>query len=117
MFPGADTDYLFTRKMFSWTEAKFTEVATGVTGKKYTSIKTPVDSSLRLVLTSLSSLLVLPLLSYRLAVPDFVIGILASLSFLSASVGTAFSRTGTTYIIGKAGEREGERGREREREE
>lgn len=78
----ADIDYLFTRKMFSWTEAKYTEVNTGVT-----------------VLTSLSSLLVLPLLSYRLGVSDFVIGILASLSFLSASVGTAFSRTGTHYII------------------
>ena len=51
------------------------------------------------MLTSLSSLLVLPLLSYRLGVSDFVIGILASLSFLSASVGTAFSRTGTHYII------------------
>ena len=32
MFPGADIDYLFTRKMFSWTEVKYTEVTTGVTG-------------------------------------------------------------------------------------
>ena len=58
-----------------------------------------INISFLLVLTSLSSLLVLPLLSYRLGVSDFVIGILASLSFLSASVGTAFSRTGTHYII------------------
>ena len=30
--PGADISYLFTRKMFSWTEATYTEVSTGVTG-------------------------------------------------------------------------------------
>ena len=32
IFPGADISYLFTRKMFSWTEATYTEVSTGVTG-------------------------------------------------------------------------------------
>ena len=68
------------------------------------------DSSLLLALTSVSSLLVIPLLSYRLGVSDFVIGILAVLSLVSASVGAAFSRTGTHYIIGKPGGR-----RERER--
>ena len=55
------------------------------------------------MLTSVSSLLVLPLLSYRLGVPDFVLGILAALSFMIATVGTAFSRTGTYYIIGQEG--------------
>ena len=91
--------------MFSWTEAKYTEVTTGVTGNEWYQLylKTATDYSLLLVLTSLSSLLVLPLLSYRLEVPDFAIGILASLSLVSASVGTAFSRTGTHYIIGKPG--------------
>ena len=58
------------------------------------------------MLTSVSSLLVLPLLSYRLGVPDFVLGSLAALSFMMATVGTAFSRTGTHYIIGQERERE-----------
>ena len=38
-------------------------------------------------------------MSYRLGVPDIAIGILASLSLVTATVGTAFSRTGTHYII------------------
>ena len=30
---SADINYLYTRKMFAWTEAEYTEVTTGITGK------------------------------------------------------------------------------------
>ena len=50
------------------------------------------------------SLFVLPVLSYHLEVPDFLIGLLAATSMLARTVTVAFSTTGTQYIIGRSGE-------------
>merc|ERR1712007_309358 len=77
---SADINYLFTRKMFNWNEAKYTQVTTGV-----------------MILTVVSSLVVLPVLSYQLKVPDITIGVLATVSMLAGTLATAFSTTGTFY--------------------
>ena len=85
-------NYLFTRKMFNWNEAKYTQVTTGVMG-----------------MTVIGSLFVLPVLSYHLGFPDFVIGLLAATSMMAKTVSVAFSTTGTQYVIGRsdgAGERD-----------
>ena len=65
---SADVNYLFTRRMFQWTEAEFTRVTTSVT-----------------VLQTLASLFLLPALSYKLGVPDPVLGLVATLSSLMVS--------------------------------
>lgn len=79
---AADVNYLFTRKMFNWNEAKYTQVTTGVMG-----------------MTVIGSLFVLPVLSYHLGFPDFVIGLLAATSMMAKTVSVAFSTTGTQYVI------------------
>eukprot|EP00090_Calanus_glacialis_P007645 TRINITY_DN16090_c0_g1_i1.p1 TRINITY_DN16090_c0_g1~~TRINITY_DN16090_c0_g1_i1.p1 ORF type:complete len:430 (-),score=74.64 TRINITY_DN16090_c0_g1_i1:348-1637(-) len=82
---SADINYLFTRKMFNWDESIFTRVSTIIT-----------------VLQSLSSLILLPLLSYKLHVPDPVIGTIATCSAFAAILGIALSTTGNVYIFGKS---------------
>jgi len=79
---SADVNYLFTRKMFNWDEAIFTRVSTIIT-----------------VLQSLSSLLLLPLLSYQLHVPDPVIGTIAACSSFAAILGIGLAHTGKMYIF------------------
>ena len=80
---GADVNYLFTRKMFDWDESMFTKVTTMIT-----------------IIQSISSLVLLPLLSYKLHVPDPVIGTLASCSSFAAILGIALSTSGNMYIFG-----------------
>eukprot|EP00092_Neocalanus_flemingeri_P012562 GFUD01013540.1.p1 GENE.GFUD01013540.1~~GFUD01013540.1.p1 ORF type:complete len:490 (+),score=71.29 GFUD01013540.1:897-2366(+) len=79
---SADVNYLFTRKMFNWDESIFTRVSTIIT-----------------VIQSLSSLILLPILSYKLHVPDPVIGTMATFSSFAAILGIALSTTGTVYIF------------------
>ena len=79
---SADVNYLFTRRMFQWTEAEFTRVTTSIT-----------------VLQTLASLFLLPVLSYKLGVPDPVLGLVATLSSLMAITGIALSETPSHFII------------------
>jgi len=79
---SADVNYLFTRKMFDWDEAMFTRVTTLITA-----------------LQSLTSLVLLPILSYKLHVPDPVIGTIASCSSFAAILGIALSTSGNIYIF------------------
>jgi len=79
---SADVNYLFTRKMFDWDESMFTKVTTMIT-----------------IIQSISSLVLLPLLSYKLHVPDPVIGTLASCSSFAAILGIALSTSGNMYIF------------------
>lgn len=76
--------YLFTRKMFAWDERKYSQV-----------------SSLSMILSTLANLLLLPLLSYKLSVPDSVIGIMASLSCLADALVTALAQSGQIYIFAR----------------
>jgi len=52
------------------------------------------------VLQSLSSLILLPMLSYKLHVPDPIIGTVATISSFSAILGIGLSKTGNSYIFG-----------------
>ena len=53
------------------------------------------------MLQNLCSLLLLPLLSYKLRVPDPALGIMATLSSLAAILGIAFAHSPTQYILGQ----------------
>ena len=98
-YQGADVNYLFTRKMFNWDESIFTRVSTIITGMG--CVLFIYSIFICLVLQSLSSLILLPLLSYKLHVPDPVIGTMATFSSFAAILGIALSKTGTVYIFGK----------------
>ena len=63
MSGNSDIDYLYTRKMFDWTEAQYTRVTTATT-----------------IIAALCSLLLLPALSFKLGVSDHMIGVMASLT-------------------------------------
>jgi len=76
--------YLFTRKMFAWDERKYSQL-----------------TSLSMILSTLANLLLLPLLSYKLSVPDSVIGIMASLSCLADTLVTALAQSGEIYIFAR----------------
>ena len=79
---SADVNYLFTRRMFEWTESEYTRVTTSVT-----------------VLQTLASLILLPTLSYKLGVTDPVLGLIATVSSLMAITGIALSATPSHFII------------------
>ena len=96
---STDINYLFTRKMFDWNESQFTRVSTGATGKIRFMGHTIIF--VFVVLQSLCSLFVLPLLSYKLGVPDQIIGLIASVSSLTSILGFAFSKTESFYIAGR----------------
>lgn len=78
-----DFSYLYTRKVLNWDEQIYTKV-----------------SSLGIILNCFSSVLVLPLLSYYVGLPDALLGCVA---ILSAAVGQIFigmARTNMLYLIG-----------------
>ena len=79
---SADISYLFTRRMFDWSEAEYTRVTSLVT-----------------LLQTAGSLVLLPLLSLWLRVPDPLLGLAASLSALAATVGVVLSRSGTAFSL------------------
>ena len=80
---GGGGGYLFTRKMFQWDETIYTEVDTVMT-----------------VLSIACNLLLLPFLSYTLALPDHIIGLMATMSAGSEKVVTALANTGRSFIFG-----------------
>ena len=79
---SADVNYLFTRRMFQWTESEYTKVTTSVT-----------------VLQTLASLFLLPALSLKLGVSDPVLGLIATVSSLMAITGIGLSETPGHFII------------------
>ena len=79
---SADVNYLFTRRMFQWTESEYTRVTTSVT-----------------VLQTLASLFLLPVLSLKLGVPDPVLGLVATVSSLTAITGIGLSETPGHFIV------------------
>ena len=79
---SADVNYLFTRRMFQWTESEYTKVTTSIT-----------------VLQTLASLFLLPALSYKLGVPDPILGLVATTSSLMAITGIALSETPSHFVI------------------
>ena len=101
---SADVNYLFTRKMFHWTESEYTRVTTGVTGKLflYNQLSFIHIIVLFSVLQTLASLFLLPALSYKLGVPDAVIGLVATLSCITTIVGFAVSQNSSHFIIGES---------------
>jgi len=76
--------YLFTRKMFQWDELIYAEVGTLTT-----------------IISTTSNLVLLPLLSYSLEIPDTIIGVMATMSSFSDLVVTALAQTGSSYIFAK----------------
>ena len=76
--------YLFTRRMFHWTEAEYSRL-----------------SSLSSLLSSVASLLILPLLSLRLHLPDQAIGLLAAASGFTDLLVTSMVRTGPGFVFAK----------------
>ena len=81
---GGGGGYLFTRKMFHWDEMIYTEVGT-----------------LSTILSTFSNLLILPLLSYTMEIPDSIIGVMATMSSFTDLVVTALAQSGTSYIFGE----------------
>lgn len=76
--------YLFTRRMFHWTEAEYSRL-----------------SSLSSLLSSVASLLILPLLSLRLGLPDQAIGLLAAASGFTDLLVTSLVQTGPGFVFAK----------------
>jgi len=81
---GGGGGYLFTRKMYQWDETIYTEVDTVMT-----------------VLSIACNLLLLPFLSYTLALPDHIIGLMATMSAGSEKVVTALANTGRSFIFAR----------------
>jgi len=79
---SADVSYLYTRVMFDWDEADFTKLST-----------------LSSLLSSISSLLLLPFLSLYLEVPDWLLGALACLTTASSFLVTSLAHLPSTYVF------------------
>jgi len=78
----AGQTYLFTRRMFHWTEDEYAKLTT------FTSL-----------LSVFSSLVLLPILSLRLGLPDQVLGLLATTSLAAYLLVTSFAQTSTVFIF------------------
>jgi len=78
----AGQTYLFTRRMFHWTEDEYARLTT------FTSL-----------LSVFSSLVLLPILSLRLGLPDQVLGLLATTSLAAYLLLTSFAQTSTVFIF------------------
>ena len=74
--------YMFTRRLFSWDESRYS-----------------VYSMLLVMSGSAGSLLVLPLLSLRLAVDDWLLGVLATVSWLNYLLVTGLSSSPATLYL------------------
>ncbi|XP_023327444.1 solute carrier family 46 member 3 isoform X2 [Eurytemora carolleeae] len=83
VFSDGNIFYLYTRKLFQWTEQEFTKFQTLV-----------------ICFSAVASLIVMPLLSYILKVHDAMIGILATMSKISSLVVIAFATSGTVLFFG-----------------
>jgi len=79
---SADVSYLYTRVMFDWDEADYTKLST-----------------LSSLLSSISSLLLLPFLSLYLEVPDWLLGSLACFTTASSFLVTSLAHFPSTYVF------------------
>jgi len=82
MFMG-DFSYLYTRKVLNWDEQVFTKV-----------------SSLGITLNCLSSILILPVLSYYVGLPDPLLGCGAIICTAVGQIFIGMARTNLLYMIG-----------------
>jgi len=79
---SADVSYLYTRVMFDWDEADFTKLST-----------------LSSLLSSISSLLLLPFLSLYLEVPDWLLGSLACFTTAVSFLVSSLAHFPSTYVF------------------
>ncbi|XP_023345352.1 proton-coupled folate transporter isoform X2 [Eurytemora carolleeae] len=78
-----DFNYLYTRKVLDWDEQIYTKV-----------------SSIGTILNCASSLIILPVLSYYLEIPDLLLGWVACCSLAAGQIFIGAARTDTVFIVG-----------------